>query len=402
MRTLPPLFVLVLFLGFANHLNAQINRCAPETGKAPTTGQFCLNAISTAVPFLGIVPDARSAALGNAGVAISPDANAMHFNASKLVFAEEDLSIAATYTPWLRALGLNDVYMAYLTGFKKIDEFQAVGLGLRYFSLGSIQFTDTEGNALNTGRPYEFEINGAYSRKLGEKLSASIGAKFIYSDLASGQQVDGETIEAGAAGAADIGFTYQSPIKLNGSESFLRLGLALTNLGSKITYTNSINRDYLPANLGLGAAWEFELDEYNSLTTIVDINKLLVPTPDPNVDADGNNIPDYREKSVVSSVLGSFNDAPNGFNEEMRELNFSLGLEYWYDKQFAVRAGYFYEHESKGNRKFLTVGLGLKYNVFGLNLSYLVPTTNQQNPLDNTLRFSLVFDFGVLDDDAGN
>lgn len=370
-----------------------------ENGRNPITGEYCLNSISTAVPFLRIVPDARSGALGDAGIAISPDANAMHFNASKLVFAEQDLSISATYTPWLRALGLNDVYMAYLSGYKKIDDLQAVGVGLRYFSLGSIQFTDIDGNPLNIGNPYEFEVQAAYSRKLGDKISASVGAKFIFSDLASGQQVEGETIQAGAAGAADIGFTYQSPVEMGETSSNLRLGLALTNIGSKITYTNSIYRDFLPANLGLGAAWEFELDKYNTFTLITDINKLLAPTPDP-ADDDNNGVPDYREKSVISGIMGSFSDAPGGINEEFRELMYSFGVEYWYDQQFAVRAGYFSEHQSKGNRKFLTVGLGLKYNIFGLNLSYLVPTTNQQNPLDNTLRFSLLFDFGAFSDEG--
>lgn len=364
-------------------------------------GGPCVNTVVTAVPFLRIVADARSGGMGDAGIAISPDANAMHFNASKLVFAEQDFSVSATYTPWLRSLGLNDVYLAYLSGYSKIgqSDLQALGFSLRFFSLGSIQFTDENGSALDIGRPNELELAFAYSRKLTDKFSAAVTGKFIYSDLASGQTVQGEAIEAGIAGAADVSFTYTTPVELKNSDSELTLGLALTNLGSKITYTNSLNRDFLPANLGIGAAWNIELDDYNSITFATDINKLMVPTPcqgeAADCDTDGDGILDYKEASSISGIFSSFGDAPEGFEEELRELMYSFGIEYWYDKQFAVRAGYFSEHSQKGNRKYLTLGLGLKYNVFGLNFSYLVPTTNQQNPLDNTLRFSLLFDFGA-------
>jgi hypothetical protein len=353
------------------------------------------------VPFLRIVGDARSGAMGDAGIAISVDPNAMHFNASKLAFADEGLAMSATYTPWLRALGLNDVYLAYLSGYYKLDDMQALGFGLRYFSLGSIQFTDQNGEALAIGRPHEFEIAGAYARKLSDNFSAALSAKFIYSNLAAGQQVEGgETIEPGIAGAADVSFTYRTPIKLENADSELTVGLALTNMGSKITYTNSLFRDFLPANLGIGAAWTFDLDEYNTITFTSDLNKLMVPTPcqaETCIDADGNGILDYREQSSIRGMMSSFGDAPEGFREELRELTYSFGIEYWYDKQFAVRAGHFNEHFLKGGRKFLTVGLGLKYNIFGMNFSYLIPTTNQRNPLDNTLRFSLMFDFGAMD-----
>lgn len=380
-------------------------QCFERDGKLfNPDGTSCTNTVVTAVPFLRIVSDARSGAMGDAGIAISADANSMHFNASKLVFAEEDMSVSATYTPWLRSLGLNDVYLAYLTGYKKIDDLQAIGFGLRYFSLGQIQFTDINGEALNTGKPNEFEVAVAYSRKLTDRFSAGITGKFIFSNLASGQQLDGgEVISAGVAGAADISFTYETPVEMQNAESNLRIGLALSNIGSKITYTKSIDRDYLPANFGLGAAWEMQFDEYNSLTIAGDINKLMVPTPCPTTaadcDQDGNGRSDFKEYSPVQGIFRSFGDAPEGFSEELRELMYSLGLEYWYDKQFAVRAGYFAEHSTKGGRQFFTVGLGLKYNVFGMNFSYLVPTTNQRNPLDNTLRFSLLFDFGNYDFD---
>jgi type IX secretion system protein PorV len=373
-------------------------------------GSDCTNTILTAVPFLRIVADARSGAMGDAGIAISPDANAMHFNQSKLVFADKPLAISATYTPWLRSLGLTDVYLAYLTGYYKLDDLQAIGVALRYFSLGDIQFTDENGTPIGNGRPNEFDINVAYSRKLTDKLSAAVGAKFIYSNLAAGQQVDGQIIEAGTAGAADISFSYKTDFEANGRPSDLMVGVAVTNIGSKITYTNAANKqkDFLPTNLGIGGAWTLNFDNYNSLTIAADVNKLLVPTrcfddpdtPEDECDADGSGTPDWREQSPIGGVFSSFSDAPNGFDEELRELMYSVGLEYWYDKQFAVRAGYFTESRSKGDRHFFTVGLGLKYNVFGLNFSYLVPTTNQRNPLDNTLRFSLLFDFGAFGADV--
>jgi len=367
-------------------------------------GTPCTNTVVTAVPFLRIVSDARSGAMGDVGIGLSADPNAMHFNASKLVFAEQEVGVSATYTPWLRSLGLSDVYLAYLTGFYKLDEFQTLGMGLRYFSLGSIQFTDTEGQELLTGRPNEFEVAFAYARKLSDKLSAGITGKFIYSNLAAGQQLEGgETIEAGVGGAADISFTYKTPIKTRNGDSDLTIGVAFTNIGSKITYTKSIDRDFIPANFGLGAAWTLNLDDFNTLTFAGDLNKLMVPTPCPtgtdcDVDPQDGRL-DYKQQSSVSGIFSSFSDAPEGFNEELRELQYSLGVEYWYDKQFAVRAGYFHEHVQKGNRKFFTVGLGLKYNIFGMNFSYLIPTTNQRNPLDNTLRFSLLFDFGAFETD---
>lgn len=407
--------VLVLLAAFTN-VNAQGFGCDFDTEsgtfRAPGGGP-CVNTLITAVPFLRIIPDARAGALGDAGIATSADANSMHFNASKLVTAEQDMALSVTYTPWLKALGLQDVYMAYLSGYKKFGDLQAIGVSLRYFSLGEINFTDNQGTSLGTGNPNEFEISLAYSRKLSEKLSVAVAPKFIYSNLAAGQLVNNVEIKPGIAGGADFSLTFQTPIKFTANESNLRIGAAVSNLGTKISYTNSINKDFIPANLGIGAAWEFSFDEFNSLTVTTDINKLLVPTPCLNENAGMPNlpntcdesgepgIPDYREQSMFSGVLGSFGDAPGGFSEEIRELSYSLGLEYWYDKQFAVRAGYYTEHSSKGNRKFFTVGLGLKYNVFGLNFSYLVPTTNQRNPLDNTLRFSLLFDFagGEFDDE---
>ena len=379
---------LALALFFVSQANAQCLSGDPKD---------CPNAIITAVPFLRIVPDARSAAMGDAGIAISADPNAMHFNASKLAFIESDHGLAASYSPWLRSLGLQDVYLAYLSGFKRIGENQTLGASLRYFSLGDLQFTDINGLSLGQGKPNEFEVSFAYARKLSEYFSAGLTGKFIYSNLAGGQQIDNIDIVPATAGAVDITFTYQKPINI-AQKSMLRIGAAITNIGSKISYTKSEFKDFMPGNLGIGAALDMNFDDFNQLTFTMDINKLLVPTPispddTVNYDANHNNYPDFREKALFEGIIESFSDAPGGFSEEMREISFSWGAEYWYNKQFAFRAGYYYEHPTKGNRQFLTAGLGLRYNVFGLNVSYLVPTSNQRSPLDNTLRFTVIFDF---------
>jgi len=375
----------------------------------------CPNTVISAVPFLRIVSDARAGAMGDVGIATSPDANAMHFNDSKLVFADKEIGISATYTPWLRALGLNDVYLAYLTGYTQLDEFQTIGVGLRYFSLGDIAFTDENGQPLGNGRPNEFEVKASYARKLTDKFSAGIGAKYIFSNLASGQTVNGTDITAGTAFGADISFSYITPVTVGSMDSELTMGLALSNLGSKITYTNAASneRDFIPANIGFGVGLDMNINEYNSFAIVGEINKLMVPTPclsengsdecdnGENGGTANNGIPDWKEQSSISGAFASFGDAQGGFAEELREITYSFGMEYWYDKQFAVRAGYYGEHDTKGARNYATVGLGLKYNIFGLNFSYLVPLSNQRNPLDNTLRFSLLFDFGAFDASEG-
>lgn len=357
-------------------------------------GQNCVNSIITAVPFLRIIPDARSGAMGDVGIGLSPDANALHFNSSKLAFVEDKGSISLTYTPWLRSLALNDVYIAYASGYYSPDDLQTFAASIRYFSLGQINFTDANGESLGTGNPNEFEMALSYNRKLSEKLALGVTPKFIYSNLASDQTVGSIEVSAGVGAAVDFSGTYITDINLGEKDGNLTLGAAISNLGTKITYTKSINKDYLPANLGLGGALNLNLDEFNALTFAFDVNKLLVPTPRTENETGDPNILDYKEYSMFKGVIKSFGDAPGGFKEEIRELMYSVGVEYLYDQQFAVRAGYYAEHSTKGGRKYFTVGLGLKYNIFGLNFSYLVPTTNQRNPLDNTLRFSLIFNFG--------
>lgn len=360
-----------------------------ETSAQIGTGQLDgrVNTINTAVPFLRISPDARSGAMGDVGVAISPDANAMYWNLSKLPFAPVKSAVSVTYTPWLKEL-VNDVFLANVSGYTQLDELQAISASLRYFSLGNIEFTDITGGSLGNYRPREFAFDAGYARKLSDHFSVGVALRYIYSNLASGQNANGQAIRAGKTVAGDVSAFYTKDFeKDDGTVNTLNLGLALTNLGGKVSYTQSAqNKDFIPSNLGLGAAYTVGLDEYNKLTFALDINKLLVPTPD--------SARKYQEKGVVDGIFSSFGDAPGGFKEEMQELMYSVGMEYWYNDQFAVRAGYFNENKNKGNRKYFTAGIGVKYDIFGLNFSYLVPSGSgiQRNPLSNTLRFTLTFD----------
>jgi len=384
----------------------------PNKGCVIDNNGVCIsNTLLTAVPFLRITPDARSGAMGDVGIALDPNSNALHFNASSLVFAKEQSGFSFTYTPWLTNLNLDDIFLLYISGYYKIDENSVLGGGIRYFSLGDIDFTDDRGNSLGVGRPREGEFTLAYGRKLGDNLSASLSGKYIFSNLASGQQVNGLDINTAQAFAADLGINYRKKTNMGGYKGEWSYGLALTNIGSKVSYTtDNIVRDFIPANFGLGTALKLELDQYNTLTFGLDFNKLLVPSPiakfttegeNPEYDKNENGIADYREKSLFSGMLGSFGDAQGGFREEMKEVAISFGAEYWYDKQFAFRGGYYWESAEKGNRRYFTVGAGIKYNVFGIDLSYLIPTSVIPNPLDNTLRFSLLFDFSVFQADYG-
>ena len=379
--------------------------CDPATG-VDAAGRKCGGTIQTAVPFLMINPDARSGAMGDVGIAISPDANAIHFNASKYAMAESKFGVSLSYTPWLRSLGVNDIYLANLAGYSKFGSAnnQAIGVSLRYFSLGSIQWTDFNAQLLGEGSPREFELAASYSRQLSQNFAIGVTGKYIYSNLATGQTAEGsDKISSGRAGAVDFSATYKAPIAMAAGKSNLMVGLAVRNIGNKITYLRSA--DFLPTNLGIGASWDIPFDQYNSIVISADLNKLLVITPQrDSTDGNNNKIYDWKEVSPISGVFKSFGDAPGGGQEELKEVNYSLGIEYWYDKQFAVRAGYFHESAAKGGRQYFTVGLGLKYNVLGINLSYLVPTASQRGPLDNTLRFSLLFDaasFKDTDSDDG-
>lgn len=356
---------------------------AQITDPGQTDGR--VNAINTAVPFLRISPDARSGAMGDVGLALSPDANAVYWNLSKLPFAEKKAAIAVTYTPWLKEL-VNDVFLAQVAGYTQLDENQSIGASLRYFSLGDIQFTDMNQADNGTFRPREFAFDAGYARRLSQNWSIGLALRYIHSSLATGLSVDQQTIRPGRAVAADLTSFYTKNFETDNGVNTLSLGFAMTNIGTKISYTQSAQRDFLPTNLGLGAAYTIGIDEYNKFTFALDINKLMVPTPQTDST--------YPDKSVLEGLFSSFGDAPGGFKEELHELMYSVGGEYWYNNQFAVRVGYYNEHATKGNRKFFTAGLGVKYDIFGLNFSYLVPSGAgiQRNPLSNTLRFTLSFD----------
>ncbi len=354
-----------------------------------------INVVTSAVPFLRISPDARSGGMGDVGIATSPDANSSFWNVGKAVFATNQGSIGATYTPWLKDLGLNDVNLITVGGYYKLDDIQALTGSLRYFSLGNIQFTDGLGNDLSQFKPREFALDAGYSRKLSSKLGLGIALRYINSNLTGGLETGGATTKTGTSVAGDI-HVFHTAAKEKGDG--LNWGITLSNLGSKISYSNdAITKDFIPANLGLGASYTKIYDESSKLTFALDINKLMVPTPPSLSDSAG--LEDYHKQGVVSSWFKSFGDAPGGFKEELKEFQISAGAEYWYNNQFAFRAGYFYEDATKGNRKYFTLGAGLKYNMFGLNFSYLLPSGNgvNRNPLSNTLRFSLLFDF----DDSG-
>ena len=357
--------------------------------------QNTLNVVTSAVPFLRISPDARAGGMGDLGVATMPDANAQFYNLAKYPFAKNSSGIGLTYTPWLKDLGLNDVFLASLAGYKKIDETQSISGSLRYFNLGNIEFTDNFGNSLGTGRPRELGLDFGYSRKLSDQLSLGVGLRYINSALANAQ-IGGVAYKPGNAVAGDLGIYYVSnPEDLTG----LSLGLAMTNMGSKISYTgDAAQKDFIPANMTLGAMYTIISNEVNRISLGMDIHKLMVPTPPLLGDSAG--MINYRSKSVLGSWFSSFGDAPGRFSEELKEFAFSLGGEFIYNEQFAVRAGYFYENKNKGNRQYFSMGAGFRYNNLDINLSYLIPsgTGVNRNPLSNTIRFSLLFNLGPIEE----
>lgn len=401
----------VLMLAFCNTINS-VN--AQNLSTDEILGQ--LNTITTAVPFLLISPDARAGAMGDVGVATSPDANSIHWNPAKLAFAEDNLGISLSYTPWLRQL-VPDISLSYVSFYKKINDQQGFGGSLRYFSLGDIQFTDFTGQNIAVYNPNEFAIDGAYARKLNDYFSTSVALRFIYSNLTGGLDANNQT-KAGTSVAGDLAFYFRNQdLYLGTREAELAAGLNISNMGAKISYSASGLDNFIPANMRLGTMLKIKLDDYNTITFSVDLNKLLVPTnPIYEKDSTGRLIEDPPgsgrfkilagedpfEKAIIGSMFSSFGDAPGGSKEEFREITYSTGVEYWYDNQFAIRGGYFYEHPTKGGRQYFTLGAGLKYNVFNVNFSYLIPFANrangiqQRSPLENTLRFSLNFNLDAF------
>ncbi len=387
--------VLILSLVASDFIHAQ-------TSPATTTlNGSNINTITTAVPFLLIGPDSRAGGMGECGVASSPDVNSMHWNAAKYAFSEKKVALGVSYTPWLRQL-VPDINLAYLAGFAKLDRYSTVASTLRYFSLGSITFTDIAGNTIGNYRPNEFAIDLAYSRLLGENFSAAMAVRFIHSNLTSGVTLsNGAATRPGNAVGIDLSaFYHDAKITLSEKKAELNFGLNVSNIGTKITYTNNASaksKDFIPMNLKLGAGLKIHLDEYNTFAIVGDLNKLLVPTPPQYQTGSSTVIVKGKDPKVpvATAIVQSFYDAPGGSSEELKEIIYQVGIEYWYDKQFAVRTGYFHEDRTKGNRQFFTLGAGVRYNVFGLDLAYLIPT-QQRNPLQNTLRFSLTFDFDAF------
>ena len=353
-----------------------------------------LNAIQTVVPFLSIAPDSRSGAMGDAGVATTPDTYSQHWNPAKFAFIDGKAGVGISYSPWLRNL-VPDINIAYLTGYYRIDEKQVASGSLLYSSLGDVPFTDDFGNLERTFKPNELAFDLGYSRIFAENFSGGMAFRFIYSNLTGGSYSGGDATKPGISFAADISGYYRKDVTMFSKDGELAFGLNFSNIGSKMSYSDGQTSDFIPMNMRLGTAGTIKLDNFNKLTLAIDFNKLLVPTP-PIYNNDMEIIAGKNPNvGVPVAIFQSFYDAPGGFKEEIREITSSIGLEYWYNNQFALRAGYFHENESKGNRKYFTAGAGFKLKGFNIDFSYLMPTVSN-HPLARTLRFSLAFDINAL------
>ncbi len=368
----------LLFSGF--FAAATFAQTGPTNPTSPSLiGQQ--KAITTAVPFLAITPDARHAALGDGGVATSPDANSAYWNAGKLVFIDKEYGGSFSYTPWLGKI-VNDMWISSLTGFYKISREQAVSFSFKYFDLGEISFRDESNQPLGDFNPKEASFDATYSRKLSENLGVGITGRYIFSNLTGA--FSGSDAQAANTVAADIGLFYTKELQ-SARNSVLSLGAQISNIGAKISYTDNDNRDFLPTNLKLGGALTTELSPNNTLTFLLDFNKLMVPSVD-------------NDKSVLSGMFGSFSDAPGGGSEELKEIMTSAGIEYWYNQTFAARLGYFHEAREKGNRKYLTFGVGFRKDNFGFDGAYIVPTNQREHPLAETWRITVLLQIPTLDE----
>lgn len=367
---------------------------AAQTG-VNTDGSSIIRSVRTEVPFLNISPDSRSGAMGEAGVAISPDVNATYWNPSKLAFLDTaSNSVSLSYSPWLRHL-VPDVSLSYLSFAHKLDARNSIGASLRYFNLGTIQLVDRLQNEQGTYRPNEFSFDVSFARRFGNDFSLGLTARYIHSNLSNQSFASGESQQTRPANAfaADVSMYHTSSHQQFGKDATFSYGIDISNIGTKISYTDVGPSYFLPTNLKIGFANTLNIDDVNQLTFAFDVNKLLVPTQ-PIRDADGKIIKGKNDDvSVPAGIFGSFSDAPGGFNEEIKEITFSPGLEYVYNQQFALRAGYFYDNADKGGRQYLTMGLGLKYDVYRFDFSYLA-ATQQASALANTLRFTLALNFG--------
>ena len=353
------------------------------------------NYISTAMPILLIAPDARSGGMGDVGVASTPDVYSAHWNNAKFAFIDDDMGMGMSYVPWLRKLGAADMNLLYLSGYKRINDRSTLAASLTYFSLGNIEFTHEDGTSMGTYKPNEFGLDLSYSMKLSDNFSLGATGRYIRSDLTQGVDVGTTQTRAGNAIAADLGMYYQSETNMLDIPGELAAGLMISNLGSKISYSDDeTEKDFLPTNFRFGGRYTMNFDEYNSVSILADFNKLLVPTP-PVYDENGEIISGKTDDvGTIQGAFQSFFDAPGGLSEEFQEMQISVGAEYWYDKIFAVRGGYFFEHENKGGRQYITIGGTIKYQSLVLDISYLIPTTTlQTSPLANTVRISLAMNF---------
>lgn len=357
-----------------------------------TNAQENLNPITTAAPFLLIAPDARAGGMGDVGVATSPDAYSQHWNASKFAFMDSQFMLGIVYTPWLREL-TNDVFLGGFSIAKKIDDRSAWAASLKYFNLGQIDLTDINGTPEGTEKLNEFSFDGSYALKLSETYSMGVTLRYIRSDL--GIESANSTINPVNTFAVDVSGYYESREQRYGNISGVwRGGFNVSNIGPKVSYSNDGQENFIPTNFKLGGGFDFILDRSNNVSINLEFNKLLVPTPSVSLAEDGG--PPYIQEDVsfFNGIFKSFNDAPGGFSEELKEVTWGLGAEYMYDDAFALRAGYFNESDLKGSRKYFTVGTGFKFKSSKLDISYLFNASEIKNPLENTLRFSLAFDFG--------
>ena len=392
MSTYYRLFLPLLLLGLSLSARAQDK-------------QNMFNPVNTSVTSQTIAPDARAAGMGDVGVATDPDVNSQYWNPAKYPFTISRAGVALNYTPWLRQL-VNDMDLAYLSGYYRIGEHSAVSGSLRYFSMGEVFLADqidnagqVAGNAM-TINPYEMSLDVAYSLMLSEKFSIAAGVRWIYSDLTFDFADD---TSPGSAFAADLACYYQDYVVLGERECQLGLGLNISNIGSKISFGGDNHSYFIPTNMRLGASLMIPVDEYNRFTIAADANKLLVPTYPKQ--EEGESTEEYQQRmeddywnvSSISGIFKSFGDAPNGFKEELEEINWSVGAEYTYHDKFSLRAGYHHESENKGNRKYFTAGAGFRMNVFSLDAAYVIATA-KSNPLDQTLRFTLTFDMDGIKD----
>ena len=359
------------------------------------------NYISTAMPIIMVSPDATASGMGDVGVASKPDANSQHWNNAKLAFVEDKGGFAMTYTPWLRNLNVADMNLLYLGAYKRINNNSTVAASLTYFSLGEIQMTDAEGQSRGTMNPNEFAFDLTYAMKLNEELSLGASGRLINSDLTNGQQVsDGSgyvSTKPATSVAADLGIYWQHPID---KTQELAAGAFFSNMGAKLSYSDDdTKKEFLPTNLRIGTRYTNHIDASNSISLLLDLNKLLVPTPpvtvgDSTYSKYYRNMTEYYNTGVMRGAIQSFYDAPGGFSEELREIQISVGGEYWYKQTLAARVGYFYESATKGGRQYITFGVGLRYNLLQFDFSYLAPTTSfSSNPLSNTIRISLTINF---------